>query len=200
MQFIELFPTVIGRISIDRKFTDEEVKTFESFTMVENYYNITTKNNYVLDHENLLPLKKELVEKCNQYIKTVYDPIESSNINLYITQSWINITEKNQSHHPHKHPNSFISGVLYLMGDDETICFSKSDYRMIEIVPQNWSRYNSSQWNLKVKKGDIVIFPSSLEHSVPKNENDYVRASLSFNTFITGVFGLEEELTHLKLV
>ena len=30
------------------------------------------------------------------------------------TLSWINVSEPHEEHHPHKHPNSFVSGILYL--------------------------------------------------------------------------------------
>jgi hypothetical protein len=40
-----------------------------------------------------------------------------NNIELYITQSWLNYTEENQYHHRHEHPNSVVSGVLYFDSD-----------------------------------------------------------------------------------
>ena len=33
-------------------------------------------------------------------------------IEIYITQSWINFNQKNTSHHRHKHVNSIISSVI----------------------------------------------------------------------------------------
>jgi len=167
--------------------------------MTSNYYNICSEDNYVLNHENLKILKHELTKRCQEFIEKIYDPNPLDKVLIYITQSWINITKKDQSHHPHKHPNSFISGVLYLSGDEEIITFSKSDHKMIQIIPQEWTRYNSSQWKLPVKKNDIVLFSSDLEHYVPKNEKDNDRISISFNTFISGNFGDPDQLTQLKI-
>ena len=70
---------------------------------------------------------------------------------------------------------------------------------MIQIIPQEWTRYNSNQWKLPVKKNDIVLFSSDLEHYVPKNEKDSMRVSLSFNTFLSGNFGNPDELTELEI-
>ena len=43
------------------------------------------------------------------------------------------------------------------------------------------------------------LFPSSLKHSVPVNQGDEERISLSFNTFSIDTLGSEENLTHLDL-
>lgn len=199
MEIIELFPTVVGKTQLDMNFNKNEEDTFRSFKMTSNYYNICSEDNYVLNHENLKILKQQITQKCQQFIEKIYDPNPADRVKIYITQSWINITKKDQSHHPHKHPNSFISGVLYLKGDDEVITFSKSDHKMIQIIPQEWTRYNSNQWKLPVKKNDIVLFSSDLEHYVPKNEKDSMRVSLSFNTFLSGNFGNPDELTELEI-
>lgn len=199
MEIIELFPTIVGKSKLGRDFTEKEKDAFGSFDMTDNFSNMVSVDNYVLNNRNLLSLKKEISKKCEEFINTVYSPIPENKNKIYLTQSWINISEKNQSHHPHKHPNSFISGVLYLMGEDEVISFFKSNFRMIQITPQKWTKYNSNQWDLPVSKGDIIFFSSDLEHSVPKNKNDQIRASLSFNTFISGHFGIDTELTKLIL-
>ena len=43
------------------------------------------------------------------------------------------------------------------------------------------------------------MFPSNLRHSVPMNQGDEERISLSFNTFSVDVLGSEENLTHLDI-
>jgi ectoine hydroxylase-related dioxygenase (phytanoyl-CoA dioxygenase family) len=59
--------------------------------------------------------------------------------------------------------------------------------------------WNSDLWKVQVKNNTIVLFPSSLYHSVDKNESDYERVSIAFNVFARGEFGSEEGLTYLKL-
>ena len=44
----------------------------------------------------------------------------AKNVKPYITQSWLNYTRANQFHHRHEHPNSFVSGVLYINADKAT--------------------------------------------------------------------------------
>ena len=48
-----------------------------------------------------------------------------------------------------------------------------------------------------MKMGELIIFPSSLTHSVRANQSDEERISLSFNTWAKGSLGSERELTYL---
>ena len=52
---------------------------------------------------------------------------------------------------------------------------------------------------LPMKKGELILFPSNLQHSVPANQSDEDRISLSFNTWIKGDIGDKEKLTYLPL-
>ena len=46
--------------------------------------------------------------------------------------------------------------------------------------------FNSNSLYLPVSSGQLVLFPSYLEHSVPVLKENVTRISLSFNTFIIG--------------
>ena len=52
---------------------------------------------------------------------------------------------------------------------------------------------------IPLKKGDLILFPSNLSHSVPANQSDEERISLSFNTWCTGSLGDIRSLTYLPL-
>ena len=47
--------------------------------------------------------------------------------------------------------------------------------------------------------GELVLFPSSLRHSVPINKGNEIRYSLSFNTFCIEELGSRDSLTHLNI-
>ena len=49
------------------------------------------------------------------------------------------------------------------------------------------------------KKNHLILFPSTISHSVNPNNSDKERVSLSFNTFIKGYVGTKKRLTELKL-
>jgi uncharacterized protein (TIGR02466 family) len=120
---------------------------------------------------------------------------------LYITQSWANYTEQGQFHHKHAHPNSFISGVFYVQSDNakDRIYFYKDGYSQLKVPPKEWNLYNSDSWWFEAITGRLVLFPSSLTHMVVAVESEKTRVSLSFNTFLKGYVGSEDELTGLRL-
>ena len=47
--------------------------------------------------------------------------------------------------------------------------------------------------------GELILFPSTLRHSVPVNVGKENRISLSFNTFSVDTLGNEDHLTHLDI-
>jgi hypothetical protein len=54
---------------------------------------------------------------------------------MRLTQSWLNYTKPGQFHHKHAHPNSFISGVLYMKAarQRDKIYFYKDGYKQISL-------------------------------------------------------------------
>jgi uncharacterized protein (TIGR02466 family) len=201
MNTIGLFPVAVGMDSIERYFTKKEMSTFDKImeTTHNNEGNITTDNNYVLDTPALKKLKELVKTKLDLFIDTHYPP-ENEDLKFVITQSWINISQPNQWHHPHGHPNSLFSGVLYLnaVPDVDKIFFIKDEpYQRIEYPFKGWNSFNSREWWLPVETGSIVIFPSYLRHRVAPNQSEHNRVSLSFNTFAIGKLGREENLTGL---
>jgi hypothetical protein len=43
---------------------------------------------------------------------------------------------------------------------------------------------------ITINKREIILFPSNLNHSVPKNEGTNTRISLAFNSFFEGTLGV----------
>ena len=60
------------------------------------------------------------------------------------------------------------------------------------------TKYNSSEY-ISVQTGDLILFPSELEHYVELVKSSSDRISLSFNTFVRGNIGSDELLEGLKL-
>lgn len=199
--FETLFPTAVMLSNLDRNFTDKEQSFFGlcKENTVYNEGNITSNNNYVLDSEELFDLKQALTDAVNEYFQKVINP--ATDCSLYITQSWINYTKKGQYHHKHSHPNSYLSGVIYLHADklNDTIYFENAKHNIFNIEAKEWNLFNSKTWYFPVGTGDIVVFPSDLTHFVKTAPCDEERVSLSFNTFIKGTIGANDKLTELRL-
>jgi uncharacterized protein (TIGR02466 family) len=196
-----IFPTPIYISKLDRKLTPLELKFVDKH---KKYYykndgNITSNNNYILNEKPFTNIKKELDLRVKDYFEKVLSYTDA--VTPYITQSWLNYTETNQYHHKHRHPNSLISGVFYINCHEELdkIKFFDDRYKAIKLEVKDWNTWNSESWWFTVKTGDIVMFPSSLNHMVETKEGDNTRISLAFNVFIKGKIGNNKELTELNI-
>lgn len=83
--------------------------------------------------------------------------------------------------------------------DLDKIYFYSDTYNQVSISTKDFNPYNSPSWWLPVQTGDLMLFPSSLTHSVEPVRGDHTRISLSFNTFPVGYVGEDKELTALHL-
>ena len=131
-----IFPIPIYTTKINRGFTKQELQFVKEQKKhcLNNESNINTKDNYILNRKEFKNIKKFLDKHCKDYLDTIICP--KDNIELYITQSWLNYTEKDQYHHKHAHPNSVVSGVLYFDSDvkNDKILFSSSKgYQQIKL-------------------------------------------------------------------
>jgi ectoine hydroxylase-related dioxygenase (phytanoyl-CoA dioxygenase family) len=77
--------------------------------------------------------------------------------------------------------------------------FSKGQFDMLKLNFEKFNSVNSETFYLPLVSGELILFPSHLRHSVPRNTSDEVRVSLSFNTFVTESLGSEQSLTYLNI-
>ena len=198
-----IFPIPVYTTEIDRRFTKQELNFVKEQKKhcLNNESNINTKDNYILNRKEFKNIKKFLNKHCKNYLDTVICP--KNNLELYITQSWLNYTEADQYHHKHNHPNSIVSGVLYFDSDikNDKILFTKSNSPQIKPIIDNtkFNFWNSETWFFPVETGRLIMFPSSTIHQVETKKGKNTRISLSFNTFYKGTIGSNHALTELIL-
>ena len=150
----------------------------------------------ILSSQQLESLNEFILEQLKQYVDIVYKP--ANDIEVYITQSWVNYTSCNQSHHLHNHPNSIVSGVFYINAAD-CIEFVNTNHNL-DIEAREIDVLNASRWKVPATSNKLVLFPSSLWHQVPKVESNDTRISIAFNTFIRGNVSADtRSLTSLSL-
>jgi uncharacterized protein (TIGR02466 family) len=197
-----IFPIPIYTTKMNRGFTKQELQFVKEQKKhcIKNQGNINTKDNYILNRKQFKNIKKFLDKCCKDYLDTIICP--KNNVELYITQSWLNYTEANQYHHRHEHPNSVVSGVLYFDSDiknDKILFTSSKGYQQIkpEIDNTKWNLWNSGTWFFSVETGNLFMFPSSTTHQVETKKGTNTRISLAFNTFYKGTVGSNSELTEL---
>jgi uncharacterized protein (TIGR02466 family) len=199
MNIHSLFPIAIGMDRVPKELTSKELKFLTTQQMHRNEGNVSSIDSYILDNNELMDLRNELLKIVRKYFKAVYAPADD--VDVYITQSWVNSTEPSEFHHAHKHYNSFISGVFYIHSEQKVdkIQFHKTNYEFIKLMPTEWNAYNALSWWYPVGTGDVILFPSSLSHEVPVTESSSNRISLAFNVFLKGRLGDCTGLTELKL-
>jgi len=194
-----LFPVPVYRAKLNRELNKEELSFVEKTKVYKNEGNKTSLNSYVLEEAPFKTLKKE----ANLFIKDYFSKVLSTpkTVSPYITQSWLNYTDRNEHHHIHRHSNSYLSGVIYIYADKECdqITFESNKYEQIKLPTMEWNSFNSGSWFFPVESGDVIMFPSSLSHLVTKKKGYNTRISLSFNVFVKGFLGEEENATELKI-
>jgi len=127
----------------------------------------------------------QLIKMINNISQTIYENTWKGKIN--IDNAWININGPKSFNVFHHHPNSVLSGCVYLkvpkdsgclvIGKRQTDCFIYSTYGDIK---QN-SDFTFEIVNFKPEIGDVFIFPSHVEHAVEENKSKENRISLAFN-------------------
>jgi uncharacterized protein (TIGR02466 family) len=198
-EVISLFPTAVMKSSLDRKLSRKEINFVKKISknIRSNLQNSTSCDNYILENEEFVSLKEFLETQLDVYYRKVLNVDTSSKI--YITQSWLNYSKPGESHHPHTHTNSFLSGVFYISTNENDRIFFRKQKEFIHIPPTVCNVWNSDLWALSAVEGYLYIFPSNLEHYVEKITGSKTRISLSFNSFISGKIGAPDFLSELKI-
>ena len=102
---------------------------------------------------------------------------------MAITGCWANINPRGAYHPMHHHPNNYLSGVYYVAVPSPTsrIVFQDPRPAMIMPQPRQYTRLTANGADAQSKEGRLLIFPAWLKHTVPSNDSDGDRISVSFN-------------------
>lgn len=102
---------------------------------------------------------------------------------MSITGCWGNINPRGAYHPTHHHPNNYLSGVYYVAvpPPGSRIVFQDPRPSIIMPKPRQFSRMTANGADAQSKEGRMLIFPAWLKHSVPSNQSDADRISISFN-------------------
>ena len=197
-ELVRLFaiPILITKYQSDFK---KELNYIKKIKLVENGTNKNFKSidSYILKNKIFKNLKTFFEDSLKVYDEEIFN----TNQKVFITQSWVNFNPKGSIHHEHLHPNSIVSGVFYFQVDPNMppIVFNKTLNESLKRQVNKFNEFNSENFLLPINSGELILFPSSLRHSVPINTTNKDRISLSFNTFVSDTIGSENELTHLNI-
>lgn len=165
-------------------------------------YGNKSKNTFILNEEICKPLSDHILNVAKILLD---EHLGHSFKDLQFTQSWVSHKNIGEFHQKHTHANSILSGVYYFQKDASMyppIKFYKHNMNsgVYEILipiqndvsqkPFAWTNYTYTPIS-----GDIVLFPSHLQHSVEINNTGKVRKSVAFNIITTETFGTLDALT-----
>jgi len=102
-----------------------------------------------------------------------------------INNSWFNIQDKKSVLNDHAHPNSILSGGLYInVGKKASKLYFHNPNPFVSYTKtkEPLNDYSYDWYSFNPKKGDLIIFPSWLKHGSNHNKNFYRdRTVISFN-------------------
>jgi uncharacterized protein (TIGR02466 family) len=184
---IPLYRTIIGAP------TQQEQDHLSRLEMTEGRHTALNSHNLrILDQIQLRELRHKIDEGIGEFMTHL--GVDQAKITMPITTSWLNLYQQGDSTHQHSHSNSIISGVYYLEDCDHTapIQFHRAPGYVnlwpntINLPIKQHNALNIDVITVIPKKGELIMWPSHLAHSVPPNESDTPRHTIAFNTFVKG--------------
>jgi uncharacterized protein (TIGR02466 family) len=190
-----LFPTPVFEFNLANKIDFKRIEKFiesyhkdykENWNKYSQHDIISTEDNLHMDSRF-----SELVSLLNSYVHVVMNRLNIENNGYHLLGLWANIHRRCTTHHSHQHPNSLLSGVLYVNVPKNSGALYFEDPRDSKtIIEYNSgsdlkSMYQYRSWEFLPKVGKLIIFPSWLRHGTQPSslkDGEY-RISMSFNVY-----------------
>ena len=132
-------------------------KTFESELKT------TLFGSTLFDKKSINYLNIQLTEILSYLLKPY-----CKNFSFNISDIWINKYQKNDYQGSHVHPSDFSFIIYYDVNKSSTIFNSPVKY----LLESSSNKFFLKDYEPNFKKGDIIVFPSYLEHYVKPNSNN----------------------------
>ena len=167
----------------------EEMFQFIKSQKFFRHGNGSMTNEYFLECPEMKFVKDSITNKVKSYL---YDTCGiSDKIIPELVTSWVNLHRKGDQAQIHIHTNSIVSGVWYIStpknsGQLLVHCEKRLFGNFLEFPVEEINEFNGSFCSFTPHRGDLIIFPSDLRHSVHSNESDEERFSLAFNYMLRG--------------
>lgn len=187
---IPIFPEAVIHmctVNVDKNEILNYIKNNNFIKNESGHNNYISSNTYVLN--DLSNLKNEIQKNVNHYLKNILQ----HKMDFKFVKSWLTKTEPEGYSSKHRHCNSFLSGVYYPeSGKDFNICFYKKN-TFWDVKSENFNDFNAMNYKLNISEDNfLILFPSSLKHSIDVNKSNTDRYSLAFNINPSGYIGLAD--------
>ena len=186
-----LFPTPLVQTNIGVDYVIEKV----------GFKRPLSDNGWISDDSKYLDRNKKLKNTIENEIETYLREILRLKNTVYLKHqsSWVLVHTKGDYSHKHYHQNSWLSGIYYhqIPPNSGNVTFFASPpshgWTSSQMSPyteiEEYNPLNSSLFVVEPKAGDLLLFPSHVEHSSGVNVTDYDRSLVSFNYSLHGTWG-----------
>ena len=179
---IEAFPTLIYRYHIDEQ---EAIKVRVNEYYEENKFKNTVPDQWNCDLFTSYGSGKFPIGECLDAFTPTLDEFQTEAQcygNMILTDMWLNVYETQNWQEKHIHSPGQWSAVYY-------VDFDPNEHKATNFYHPNETLLATAgvtqntlvPW---VQEGDMIIFPSWLEHAAPMNKSSVKRSTISFNFFI----------------
>jgi uncharacterized protein (TIGR02466 family) len=183
---VKVFPTLIKYVSnfLNKKECNEIINlTFNK--KLSSHLSLKGKANstHGLNSDILSNVDNNIVEKIKDKVNEY--AVDYGVRKLKLDNSWINIQNKNSILNKHSHPDSIVSGALYLKVDKNSskIYFYNPNTYLTFVNVFKQTEFSCENYFFTPQIGDLILFPSWLMHGSNNEENNSIeRIVLSFNT------------------
>lgn len=158
-----------------------------NFTERCGSWNSTDLYDAILDEESeeaFQPINEHIARLLPRYLTAL--GADWSGMSPCVTESWLNANPPGNVQECHIHPHCYIAGVYYIEIPDgrgnEFVLDSPIGYEH-EIGLTDESGLKDE--TVDVSSGDMILFPSNIEHHTVVNTSDQFRYSLAFNITTT---------------
>lgn len=139
----------------------------------------------LLEREGTRAFREVAERQVREYAKSL-----SMDVNRHpprISECWVNVYESKHSQEIHLHRNSVISGIYYVQappGSGPTLFYSPLSDVMLEPPSTAPSKLNAKVTAFPPVEGRMILFRSSVRHSVLPGTMDGERITVAFNAVL----------------
>lgn len=183
-----VFPTMMAQIKLELPTENMAQELLQLAVDTENYEGgyTTYFNGQTIDHiKGIKELKEAIYGVSVAYCRELKFDLNPDRCGINV---WANVMRKGGHHGIHNHPRSVVSGTFYVKAEEDhpPIVFINptSDLRMHEPIvkrPEDFTAFTSPTLMIQPKPNDMLIWPSWINHHVPKSASSSPRISISFN-------------------
>ena len=194
VEYMSVFPTVVwfGKGDLDNERLYNKCKAFSRVKETGLLSNVGGYQGEDFKDEELFKFILESIPQVDgkEFIGEMFDNVEKLD-DLFTIFSWVNINGQGHRNDRHNHfahsIPTFLSGVYYVKvpKDSGVIRFYDPRGPMTQNTLDQEYYFNSPPFQyLEPEEGQIILFPTWLDHDVTYNTNEEERVSIAFNVMI----------------